>query len=128
MYRIEPKKQLSFEDFYLPFGGHLDGKNRWVHLASLIPWEEFEGEYAQQFSSNGMGAPAKPFRMALGAEIIKRKLDITDEEVVNQICENPYLQFYIGMECYRNEAPFDASLMTHFRERLHIEMIDRVND
>ena len=128
MYKREPKNQLSFEDFYLPFGGHLNEKNRWVQLAALIPWEEFEEEYAKQFSSNGMGAPAKPLRMALGAELIKRKLNITDEEVVEQLKENPYLQYFIGMESYRDEAPFDPSMMTHFRERLSLEMINRVNE
>jgi hypothetical protein len=75
-----------------------------------------------------MGAPAKPFRMALGAELIKRKLDITDEEVVNQLCENPYLQYFIGMEGYRDEAPFDPSMMTHFRKRLDMDMVNRVNE
>jgi len=128
MYKREPKKQLHFEDFYLPFGGHLNGKNRWVALAALVPWEEFEEEYAQRFSEDGMGAPAKPFRMALGAELIKRKLAITDEEVVEQIRENHYLQYFIGMEGYRDEAPFDASMMTHFRERLTLELLDRVNE
>jgi hypothetical protein len=128
MYQKEPKGQLSFEDFYLPFGGHLNGENRWVKLAQLIPWEEFEDEYAKYFSDNGMGAPAKSFRMALGSELIKRKLDITDEEVVNQIRENPYLQYFIGMECYSNEAPFDASMMTHFMERLNLDMVNRIND
>ena len=128
MYKSESKKQLPFENFYLPFGGHLNGKNRWVQLAALVPWDEFEEEYAQKFSATGMGAPAKSFRMALGSELIKRKLDITDEEVVEQIRENPYLQYFIGMEGYRDEVPFDASMMTHFRERLSLEMIGRINE
>jgi hypothetical protein len=128
MYRKEPEKQLNFEDFYLPFGGHLNGNNRRVRLADAIPWNEFEGEYAAGFSPEGMGAPAKIFRTALGAELIKRKLDITDEEVVEQIRENHYLQYFIGMEGYRDEAPFDASMMTHFRERLTPDMLNRVNE
>ena len=40
-----------------------------------------------------MGAPAKPFRTALGALIIKEKLGISDRETVEQIKENPYLGF-----------------------------------
>jgi len=46
-------------------------------MADLIPWQEFEEEYASIFSSE-MGAPAKSFRMALGALIIKEKLGISD--------------------------------------------------
>ena len=87
MYRQSPTGQLSFENFYLPFGGNLSGENRWVRLAELLPWEQFESEYAEQFSE-GQGAPAKPFRMALGALIIKEKLGTSDEETVEQICEN----------------------------------------
>ncbi len=72
MYRRSTPGQLSFENFYLPFGGKLSPDNRWVKLAALIPWEAFEAEYAAQ-SSEGMGAPAKSFRVALGALIIKEK-------------------------------------------------------
>jgi hypothetical protein len=39
-------------------------------MSKIIPWEEFEEEYAKNFSEN-KGAPAKPFRMALGSLIIK---------------------------------------------------------
>jgi hypothetical protein len=128
MYRKEPKGQLSFEDFYLPFGGHLDGNNRWVKLAALIPWEEFESEYESGFSGREMGAPAKPFRMALGAEIIKEKLNLTDREIVEQLKENPYMQYFVGLEGFSKEAPFDDSMMSHFRERLGKELIGKVNE
>jgi hypothetical protein len=69
MYRREHRHQLSFEDFFLPFGGKLSGDNRWIKLAELIPWDELEDDYAAQFCK-GFGAPAKPFRMAPGALII----------------------------------------------------------
>lgn len=46
--------------------GKLSEANRLVIMANLIPWEEFEEEYAAKFSEE-IGAPAKPFRMALGA-------------------------------------------------------------
>lgn len=106
--------QLSFENFYLPFGGKLSGENRWVKLAAMIPWEQFETSYASQFSE-GRGAPAKPFRMALGALIIKERLGVSDEETVEQVRENPYLQYFLGLSEYSDRAPFDASMMTHFR-------------
>ena len=40
MYRREHRDQLSFKDFFLPFGGQLSGDNRWIKLAELIPWDE----------------------------------------------------------------------------------------
>ena len=49
MYRREPRHQLSFEDFFLPFGGKLSGDNRWIKLAELIPWDDLEDDYASQF-------------------------------------------------------------------------------
>jgi len=81
-------------------------------MARLIPWSEFEKEYASFFHKE-MGAPAKSFRMANGALIIKEKLGITDRETVEQIKENPYLQYFIGMSSYSNETPFDASMLVH---------------
>jgi hypothetical protein len=45
-------------------------------MAEIIPWSEFEAEYAEKFTTL-MGAPAKSFRMALGALIIKLKLGIS---------------------------------------------------
>ena len=88
MYRTAYSDQLSFENFYLPFGGKLSGDNRWVKLADLIPWKKLESDYAKQFSED-IGAPAKPFRVALGALIIKERLGTSDRETVEQIRENP---------------------------------------
>ena len=79
-------------------------------MARLIPWSDFEEEYAS-FFYEGTGATAKSFRMANGALIIKEKLGITDQETVEQINENPYLQYFIGMSSYSNETPFDASML-----------------
>jgi hypothetical protein len=110
MYRREHRDQLSFKDFFLPFGGQLSGDNRWIKLVELIPWDELEDDYASQFCK-GFGAPAKSFRMALGALIIKARLGLTDEELVEQIKENPYLQFFIGLEGFQYSAPFDPSMM-----------------
>jgi len=97
-------------DFILPFGDKLSGDNRWIKLAELIPWNELEDYYAAQFCKE-FGAPAKPFRMALGALFIKARLNLTDEELVEQIKENPCLQFFIGLEAFEYAAPFDPSMV-----------------
>jgi IS5 family transposase len=60
MYRHEPRHQLTFDDFFLPFGGKLSVDNPWIKLAELIHWEDLVDDYASQFC-RGFGAPAKPF-------------------------------------------------------------------
>lgn len=115
------------ENFTVPFEEKLAPDNRWVIMSKLIPWLEFEAEYAQNFSAEGMGAPAKPFRMALGALIIKERLKTSDRETVEQIRENPYLQYFIGMEKYSNKEPFEASMLVHFRQRIGEELVNKIN-
>jgi len=126
MYRFEERPETQPENFELPFEGKLSSDNRWVIMAELIPWSEFEEEYTQFFSVK-IGAPAKSFRMALGALIIKEKLGISDRETVEQIKENPYLQYFVGMLNYSNEAPFSAPMLVHFRQRMSANILNKVN-
>jgi transposase, IS5 family len=127
MYRKPNPHQLTFEDFYLPFGGHLRGDNRWVILANQIPWDPIEDAYGEQFSQE-TGCPAKTARMALGALIIKERLGTSDRETVEQICENPYLQYFLGLMEYQDTPPFDHSMMTHFRKRFDPEILQTLNE
>lgn len=126
MYR---KKDTTpeFERLDLAFGGKLRKDNRWVMLADAIPWDEVETRYAELLDS-GNGRPALPVRVALGACIIKEKLKASDEETVEQIRENHYLQYFIGYESYRDEQPFDPSMMVHFRKRLSGKILKEIND
>lgn len=127
MYKEAVHEQQDLEDFVLPFGGHLNENNRWVVLSRRIPWSKLEEDYADNFSDDN-GAPAKSVREALGSLIIKEKLDISDREVLAQICENPYLQYFLGYECYSDEEPFHHSLMSAFRARCSGELLEKLND
>lgn len=44
-----------------------------------------------------------------------------------QITENPYLQYFIGLEKYQIEPPFDPSLMVYFRKRLDQKIMKKIN-
>lgn len=118
--------EMALFEFKHPFGTTLDPENRWVRLATLVPWDTVEDEYSGHFGVSGNDA--YPVRMALGALIIKERLRLTDEETVAQIRENPYLQYFIGMQEYSTKQPFDPSLMVHFRSRISAEMLLRVNE
>jgi transposase, IS5 family len=49
--------------------------------------------------------------------MIEERLGTSDRETVEQIKENPYLQYFLGITEYSNEAPFEASMLVHFRQR-----------
>ena len=111
------------------FGGvKLDPKNQWVRLAELTPWDEIERDYAKSFKGMATGNPAKSARMAFGALIIKERYRFSDEDTVEEIRMNPYLQFYIGLPCFQHEPPFDACTLVRFRKRIKPEAVKRIND
>jgi len=127
MYRANENNQNSFLDFNQPLGLHMNPNNRWVKKAANIPWHLFEKRYSSLFQSN-TGNVAKPLRMALGSLIIQTHYAYSDLELVAQIQENPYYQYFIGLSGYQEEAPFEASSLVHFRKRLSFEIIMEANE
>jgi Transposase domain (DUF772). len=127
MYKVKDNSQPTFLDFNQPLGMHLNPDNRWVKLAEFIPWDEYEVKYAKLFKSQ-TGNVAKPFRMALGSLIIQKKLGYTDRELVQEIIENPYLQYFIGLPGYQETAPFDPSVMVDFRKRINLDIAMFLNE
>lgn len=127
MYR-HSENQLEFENFGLPFSGKLRSDNRWVKLAQVIPWGQFEADYSKSLKGSGFGPPAKSVRVALGALIIKERLGTSDEETVEQIRENPYLQYFLGFKEYKDEEPFHPTMFVHFRKRVSKEMLGNINE
>ena len=128
MYRRRDPNQLCFENFHLPFGGKLRSDNRWVILSKQIPWTEVESEYIVHFSKENMGSPAKSSRMAFGALILKERLGVTDRELVEQITENHFLQYFLGLSAYQDEPPFHDSMLTHFRKRFSQKSLEKINE
>lgn len=126
MYR-KPEPQLTIDDFILPFSGKLNAENRWVKLAKIIPWDEFEKDYAFMFPSD-RGNVAKPVRMALGSLIIQARCNYTDREVVQQLTENPYLQYFIGLKEYQLSPPFTPVALVKFRKRFKKERLEKINE
>ena len=122
--------QPELPDFYMPFGGKLDPENRWIQLSGIVPWDVVNSCYRiglNQPNPDGKGAPALPSRVAFGALIIKERLGCTDEETVEQITENPYLQCFLGFTEMLKEPAFDPSMMVHFRKRFEQDNYNEIN-
>jgi transposase, IS5 family len=128
LYQMTENQLILPDDFFLPFGGKLNKENRWVILANLIPWWKVEEKYAQSFKKSFKGQKGVSVRVALGSLIIQQRLGLSDRETVQQITENPYLQYFIGLPGFQETSPFHPSLMTHFRKRLGADIIHEVNE
>ncbi len=127
MIKYESSKQLKFENFIHPFGNNLSPANRWVKMAELIPWDDLASVYYEGMS-NGMGAPAINGRIVIGSLIIKHKLNLSDEETAEQIRENPYLQYFLGLEEYEYKYVFVPSLFVEIRKRLGSSSFTKLNN
>lgn len=117
MYKFDRNHQFKLSDFNQPIGLKMNPENRWVLKAASIPWYEIEERYAGLFPSS-VGMPAKPLRVALGSLIIQKQYGYSDRELVEQIRENPYYQFFIGLPGYQDKASYVPSLLVEFRKRL----------
>ncbi len=127
MYYLEDRDQISMEEFFLPFGGRLRKDNRWVRLADIIPWTYIEGIYIRNLSGE-TGRPALSARIAFGAIFINEYDHLTDERTVENIQENPYMQYFLGLHEFHSEPLFDPSMMVHFRKRFPVEELAKINE
>ena len=115
MYRTR-EKQMSIYDYLPPYHGELSGRNRWLLLADAIDWDRFEAYYSELFAPRGKAAI--PARIALGCRVIQLHYRVSDREVVAMVQESPYLQYFLGLESFRNQMPFSARTVARFRARI----------
>ena len=127
MIRYTPCSQLKFENFKTPFELQLKEDNKWVKLAQLIPWDDCAKIY-HRFLNAEYGAPSIDTRLVLGAIIIKHMKTLSDRDVVSEIQENIYLQYFVGFSSFDPEPSFDPSLFVTFRKRLGLEAFEEMNE
>lgn len=88
-----------------------------ILLSEKINWEKFETEFAGYFPSK-VGNPALPTRLVLGVLYLKYAYGLSDEEVVARWTENPYWQYFCGLEYFQHELPFHPTSLIKWRNRL----------
>ena len=118
MIRYTSEKQTTLPGFETPFDVELDLNNRWATLAQIIPWDDLALAYYSTFASH-YGRPAKDARMVIGAVIIKHKLCLSDEEMLekepmqrvlklNQLCAYKHEGFWKCMDNMRDKKDLEA--------------------
>lgn len=93
-----------------------------------MPWEKAEQRYIQSLGNLEVGQRAFSVRLALGTLIIQNMKNLSDRDTVQEITENPYLQYFIGLSGFVQEPPFDPSLLVHFCKRLGKDIINEIDE
>ena len=126
MVKYTTTRQLSIEAFKTPFQFGLDPTNRWIRLSAILPWDELAEIYIRKLHKEH-GRPAIDPRIVIGALIIKHKKGLSDEATIEEIQENPYLQYFLGYEEFSHKRAFDPSLFVTLRKRIGEEEFFKMN-
>ena len=119
--------QLKFTEFNEINHLKLDYNNRWIQLGAHLPWDNLVKIYSKQFDNN-LGAKAINPRIIIGVFIIKHKLNLSDEEVLITISENPYMQFFLGLGEFYSAPLFSPTLFVELRKKLGKSCFDSFSE
>jgi IS5 family transposase len=103
----------------------LDPADPLLHLATVIPWQDFDQAFSQHYTP-GLGAPGKPIRLMVGLLLLKQLEDLSDESVVVQWKRNPNYQSFCGMTEYQPRLPCHSTELVHFRKRIGKAGIEKI--
>ena len=126
MVQYTSQYQQSIKEFGNLHDMNLNPQNRWIQLANYLPWDSLVQIYSKHFSDFGR-VTINP-RIVIGSLIIKHKLNLSDEETVQSIEENPYMQYFLGFEEFIAQAPFSPSLFVEWRKKLGNETFNKFSD
>jgi len=127
MVNFDDPNQAEILDFVMPFSGRLDPNDKWIRLAKVMPWDELAGKYTRKMCKDFGRMSIKP-RVAIGALIIKHYKQMSDEDTIQDIQENPYLQYFLGYSSYQFKPCFDPSLFVTIRKRISARAIEAINE
>lgn len=103
----------------MPFGGKLREDNQWIVLHDKIPWERLEEAYLKYYSH--IGRKGKDSQLINGLLIVKHKKNISDEKVVEEFLENPYIQYFCGYDqLVTSEKEIESSTLSKVRGRVGV--------
>ena len=117
---MRPKREPEHpqrELFQIDLDRLVDMNHPLVRLGLCIDWSSFEETLGSTYRPS-QGAPGISTRLMVALHYLKYEHDLSDEDVVAAWVENPYWQYFSGMNHFHHELPIDASSMTRWRTRL----------
>lgn len=126
MINYTSQQQLKFEKFGNLYQMKLNPTNRWVNLAHHFPWDKCVTIFTKHFPDSGRTA-MNP-RIVIGSIIIKHKLCLSDEQTALIIEENPYMQYFLGLDEFAPAPLFSPTLFVEWRKKFGNDTFNEFSD
>lgn len=94
-------------------------------LAETINWQVFDEQFGPLYA-DGIGRPALSTRLLVALHYIKHLYDLSDDLVLSGFLENPYWQFFCGMEYFQHRLPCDPTSLVKWRQRVGADGIEQM--
>jgi hypothetical protein len=127
MIKYNSQYQSKITEFSNLYQLNLDKNNRWIQLGAVLPWDKLVTVLVSKYNLTSGATGVNP-RVILGALIIKHKLTLTDEDTIEIIRENPYMQFFLGFNNFQPDKVFAPSLFVEIRKTLGKLDFQRLNE
>jgi transposase, IS5 family len=127
MFNYTSQYQTKITEFNNLYSLELDISNRWIQLGFHLPWDTLVKIYKSKFSEK-QGCPVTNPRWIIGGLIIKHILNLSDEETLQTISENPYMQFFLDCNSFCPGLLFSPTVFVDIRKRLGNEIFNQFSD
>ncbi len=127
MLNYKSQYQTKITVFNNLYSLQLNESNRWIQLGFHLPWDTLMKIYKSKFSEKH-GCPTINPRWIIGSLIIKHILNLSDEETLQTISENPYMQFFLDCNTFCPDLLFSPTVFVDIRKRLGNEIFNQFSE
>lgn len=103
----------------------LDKTHPLYQLANRLNWDFLIQELGPYYAE-GPGRPEIPIRVMAGLHYLKYLENESDEGVVEKFCENPYWQYFCGLETFQHRLPCHPTTLIKWRARIGEKGMERL--
>lgn len=111
--------------FQTPLSKFINPQHELVLLANKIDWDSLEVNVADVMPK-GVGRPMMKPRLMSGIFLLKHLYNLSDENVLHQFIENPYMQYFCGLTYFTHDFPCDSTTIVKWRKKLGPKFFEKV--
>lgn len=103
----------------------LDKTHALYQLADRLNWDHLIEGFGAYYSE-GPGRPEVPIRIIVGLHYLKYLENESDESVVEKFCENPYWQYFCGLDTFQHKLPCHPTTLVKWRKRVGEKGVEKL--